>query len=109
MLEDADWMENSLTKLASTYFDFCACLYLELLCLVFLYIQREDPPEGCLLSLSMRTDSCAITTCLRKDSVGHLPRNWGALCSNLGRCWEDKTSMNYLRVKSLFCLSPFYR
>ena len=70
MLEDADWMKNSLTKLASSYFDFCACLYLELLCLVFLYIQREDPPDRCLLSLSMRTDSWAITTYLRKDSVG---------------------------------------
>lgn len=41
MLEDADWMKNSLTKLASSYFDFCACLYLELLCLVFQHIQRE--------------------------------------------------------------------
>lgn len=69
MLEDADWMENSLAKLASPYFDFCACLYLELLFLAFLYIQREDPPEGCLLSLSMRIDSWEITTCLRKDSV----------------------------------------
>lgn len=70
ILEDADKMENSLAKLASSSLDFCACLYLELLGFIFLYMQREDPPEGCPLSPSIGNDSWTITTCFRKDNVG---------------------------------------
>lgn len=51
-------------------FDFCACLYLELLFLIFLYTKRKETSEGLPFSHSVRTDSQAITTCFRKNNVG---------------------------------------
>ena len=79
MLEDADKMENSLAKLASSYFDFCACLYLELLCFIFLYMQREEThPKGVhSLPRSGRTAGQSQLA-LERTTWGTLPRRTGS-------------------------------
>lgn len=78
ILEDADKMENSLAKLASSSLDFCACLYLELLGFIFLYMQREDPPKGVhsLPQSGMTAEQSQLA--LERTMWGTLPRRAGS-------------------------------